>query len=280
MQGLDKKIWNDLSFTIGETPMYDGGSALCAGKINPDDFMPRWPCPNCWETNLSLYKDIVRENYPCQEMSEMYGEEGVYLFSGYLECRRCGCLHVISGKMKVKEHNYRGEDSYEKCYEEHCNIKYVYPNLRLFFFQDYYPDEVKKVLDRSFSHYFSDIFAATSMLRAAVENLLDLEDLGAIPRETNEGGNLKTSTLHQRIIAAYNKNKINKETQDKLLAIKWVGNQGAHIDESNLDRERYLEIVDIFHYILEELFSPRKEEIEKLVEEINKTRGGKGPHKS
>lgn len=271
MNVFDREIWLEPDFTFGENIGYDGRYEYPV-QINIHDSIPLWPCPNCWKTSLTLIKEIEVENYPICEAGDMTADDGCYLCNGYLECKKCGYLYSFLGDVFVEMLQYQGENDFGACYKSTCRPKFFHRNLRLFRFEESYPKEITKILDKSFAHYFSDIHAATSMLRAAVEKLLDLSKLGSIPRQRENGSYL---SLDKRIKLSSEKRRINKKVKEKLLAIKWIGNNGAHLQETKDDKEQYLNIVEIFHDVLDEKFSGRKQRIERTARKINKSKGGK-----
>jgi hypothetical protein len=223
--------------------------------------LPNWPCPKCYHEVL---KFISGPNH-----NPSYDEflDDVQIFTGFLLCRNCGDWISIIGDWTLERDNSNwNHESESPCELDHwLSPKYFYPNLRLFNLQRAYPPEICEALNKSFATYFSDIFLSATMLRAAVEKLLDHKTFGAIPRKDDKGNFLP---LENRINLLPEEKK---QQKDLLIEIKWIGNYGAHFNQ-RLNRDSLLIALEIFQSIIEAEFLNRNEHINSLAKELKKRR--------
>src|SRR5262245_51553045 len=105
-----------------------------------------------------------------------------------------------------------------------------------------------------------DLRAAANYRRSCVEKLLDHL------KEPNTG------TLHRRI---ENYKKRDEQRGAALLAVKWVGNAGSHVDD--IARADIYDAFDILEAVLTEVFSCADSKVAKSVDAINK-RGSRSRH--
>lgn len=117
--------------------------------------------------------------------------------------------------------------------------------------------EVASQVELAFSLYWSDLDAAGTRLRIAVERLLDSTGVEARP------------TLHNRI-ELYKKKE--PELGDCLLAIKWLANEATH--ETGLLAYDVLDGFEILEHVLEQIYDPRTKKISRKVVDINQRKGG------
>lgn len=110
------------------------------------------------------------------------------------------------------------------------------------------PLTVKDELDNAFSLYWHDASACGNRLRAALERLMDhygvLVGVGA--------------KLHARI---EDFGKANAVQKDRLLAVKWLGNEASH---ESLSASDVLDAMEILEVVLEDLFGSREAERKRI----------------
>ena len=74
--------------------------------------------------------------------------------------------------------------------------------------------------------------------------------------------------LHQRIGLLPQKHAA---LRDALLAIKWLGNAGAH--EAEMSRDEVYDAFDILEFVLKQLYEADHRAVERLVKKVNQRKG-------
>lgn len=100
----------------------------------------------------------------------------------------------------------------------------------------------------------------------AVELLLDALRIKKLT--INKHGKRMRLCLHDRIVSMKSKYPT---VHNKLLAIKWLGNEGSH--PGTLTRDLVFDALDIFESVLDKLYSKHPMTIEKLVHAVNLRKG-------
>ena len=121
-----------------------------------------------------------------------------------------------------------------------------------------YPRRLREQLRRSFTLFWCDASACLNALRSAVEIVLDDK---SIP----------PGKLHDRIKKF---EETEPETARRLMAVKWLGNEGSHADEPT--QESTLEALDVLDYVLEDMYLRRRARVDSIVERVNKDKGSGG----
>lgn len=219
--------------------------------------IPPWPCPFCWKTHIKLVGKLEIFLHDVDEP-----EYGPHPFVGKLRCDLCEHNILMCGKVDIKLINLATEKGYERDYFETYYPEYFSPNLKIFHYENYYPKPIKLVLDKAFSLFFCDIYSSANKIRVTVEKLLDLKKFGKIKR----------CYVNKTPIPLYKRIDMVTDTtvRDRLKAIKWIGNYGAHLDEKKLTQENLLDAFEILHVILEDAFSQRNKNRKNKVKKINK----------
>ena len=105
-------------------------------------------------------------------------------------------------------------------------------------------DRVKIRILQSFNHFWYDLDACANKIRQAIELIVD-----------GKGGTGKN--LEQKIVSI--KNQLGDKLTDLFLALKWIGNDGSHVDRP-FDREEILKTYDLFVKTLNLLYPDESEE--------------------
>ncbi|MCC6246009.1 MAG: DUF4145 domain-containing protein [Gemmatimonadaceae bacterium] len=123
-------------------------------------------------------------------------------------------------------------------------------------------------VNRSFSLYWSDAKACGNAIRCAVEELLTAQRVNKSAGKPKPGKHRQMLSLHKRIELFA---KAKPDLGDKLLAIKWIGNAGSHVDP--LKKDDLLDAYEIMAFVLDELYVQRSVHVGALVRAINRNKG-------
>jgi Domain of unknown function (DUF4145) len=246
--------------------------------------LPNWPCPRCgegvlrpvddsfrfWESGDSYEKGknhlIELGFYDSNDKSMLGMELAEYRYSVLLRCNNSNCReHVSSCGFGYVAENY---NSIKKETEEYNVFEplFFHPQVNLFSIPKSCPRNVSKEIQSSFKLFFTDPPAAASYARKAVDEILTNKRVKRYVR--SKGKQIKIS-LHDRIVA-FQKNK--PEVARKLIAVKWLGNEGSHTD--NMTKNDVLDAYEILEFILDDLYVGYRKLVDKKVEKIIK---GKKP---
>jgi hypothetical protein len=203
---------------------------------------PNWRCPRC-ESGILIPVDngfLFAETGNVHSERARFGEYfdyDVYTFhySLLLRCNNLDCcehvasggygyvqedLIVINGKLKMDDSG----DPETKLIEVFLP-HFFYPALQIFQIPSQCPDAVKQKIQASFNLFFCDPPAAANYVRKAVEEILTKKNVKRFTFSKNRK-RIRIS-LHDRIIEF---EKTHPEIAQKLLAVKWLGNEGSHSD--------------------------------------------------
>jgi hypothetical protein len=228
------------------------------------------PCPNCIHHTLGFDKDsmieietVASEKYRHKaEFADQMDYSGI--FTATLKCLKCRDTVVVTGDSAYDvAYDSSGEPSIEMVFAP----KIFHPTVFLFPLGSEIPDNVKSEVKTGFSLFWQDYSACGNRLRVAVENLLDEFN---IPR-FNKDKKLIRLSLHERILEFKSRVPKFAEISDKLMALKWIGNDSSH--SSNLTKDDVFDALDILSFVFDEIYQGRREMIIKLVSKINKQKG-------
>ncbi|TXI50492.1 MAG: DUF4145 domain-containing protein [Lysobacter sp.] len=228
---------------------------------------PRWACPTCLSGHLRLNSD---EDLRCSETAESaklrlyepWEPEWIkYVFVAMLRCDNSDCNESVctSGVGRVEQ--FIDHENVQIEYVDQFYPKWVSPSPRLISIPEEAATLLGDSLGRCFSNAWGDFAGAGNHLRKAVEILIE-----HFESENNLDRGKKK--LHDRIIAL---RPICGDVSDKLLAIKWIGNSGSHIDD--LSQDDIFDALDILEWVLSELFDNTKRKIDLLTARINEKKG-------
>lgn len=260
--------------------------------------IPEWKCPSCYIGILELVDTSIKESAASRNRENWDPESASFAFSAMFQCSLKRCQEAISccGKAHSEEIQYavptpgesaegdidreEGEvsqseltlDFGNELFSEmgHTVGKTVFeplffdPALHLFDLRRY-PKILKDELIASFSLFFSDSAGCANRIRTCVELLLT--DRG-VSRFSKSAGKRKRISLHDRIVKFSQREPV---ISDRLLAIKWIGNAGSHVDP--IAKEDLLDAYELLDAALEDIYLKRGHRINKLTRDVNRQRG-------
>ena len=232
---------------------------------------PSWICPTCGAGRLKL--DATRLIYSKSGESarasseDWYGPEHVeYRFATVLKCENtdCGEASTVAGIGEVDEHPDDRMEHLE--YEDVFYPTYFKPSPRLIVIPNKCPADVRLELEAAFVGSWGEFASSANRVRVAVERLLDALRVPKTSKAKN--GKRNPLVLHKRIESLPNRHD---SIRTSLLAIKWIGNHGAH--ETEISRDAVFDALDIFESVLIALYSDNPRRIQRLVAIVNKRKG-------
>jgi hypothetical protein len=175
---------------------------------------------------------------------------------------KCKERYTITGEISVWDDSDEEEAPH---FIEHYYPRYIFPVLHFFELPEDIPYEVEETLSHSFKLYWIDASACANAIRRTLE--LILTNNGVKKTELSSSRKKKTLTLHRRIELFETKNP---QVAGWLMATKWIGNAGSHIEDIN--SEQLLDAFDLLRNVLYKLYSRHEKEIESMAKSINKRR--------
>ena len=222
---------------------------------------PKWPCSNCNAGVLQLDKGTVIQANTKESMAhsdeDWWGPEHVVMsFTGWATCTTCGEKYALAGTGGVE---VVPDEEMNADYVDVFALKYCHPTLNLINVSSNCPEGVQKALTAAFALFWTDRPSAAGRIRVAVERLLD--HLG-IAANTAAG---KYLSLDSRI-DLFAKNDATHGTH--LMALKWLGNVGAHtVDVGAKD---ILDAFEVLEHVLAEIVDKKSDSIAKLAADMVK----------
>ncbi|SFN53673.1 DUF4145 domain-containing protein [Salegentibacter flavus] len=226
---------------------------------------PNWVCPNCGVCSLRFEDEWFKRKPNSVTAKENpkyfrnFPEKAKYQFTGFLNCENPSCRENvavvgISGNFP----------EFSKRHTTYFIPKFFYPPLQIFPISEKCPKELEEHIRRSFSHYFNDPAAAANALRTAIEFIISEQGIAKFC----EKGKLKS--LHSRL-EEFGRER--PELSDFLIATKWVGNAGSHIE--GVDINKLLDGYEFLQHCINEIYDKVERESElraKAKEIINSQR--------
>lgn len=223
-----------------------------------------WPCPACGQKTLQ----ILRESFTLNDTldtrvnsHEIWFEPEMHssVFSCMASCSRAQCGEVVACVGNSGwEHQGWDEESPDEYYQWYTPVSF-FPSLHPFGLPVQCPEEIAKPIEASFSIFLMQPGAAANLIRISVERMLTA--MGVAERTEND-----------RRISLHNRLKMLPELYalffEPLMAIKFLGNAGSH----TYDEVKTSDIEDAFEimeYVVNDLFSGRKESIEVLTKRLS-----------
>lgn len=253
------------------------------------EHIPNWNCPRCskgilrpveksfqyeetadsHESNRALQEEVEKyfeENFPSSKsQTTAISEFSEYRFSIILKCNNPACLEcVVScgfGQVIEDYDTNRGD------YADFLVFipEYFYPAINIFSVSEKCPTEVTNNIKSSFKLFFADPSASANYVRKAVDAILTDKKIKRFAM--NNKGKKVTINLHNRIVEF---EKSNPDIAKKLLAIKWLGNEGSHTDK--MTKNDVLDTYEILEEIIDDLYVGHRKLVEKKVLKINKSK--------
>jgi hypothetical protein len=233
---------------------------LWKSRIN-DAACPMWPCSTCRAGVLQLDKGSLRHTTTNKSMAEQnedwWGPEHVVMsFTAWAKCSTCGESFALAGTGSVEVVQ---DENFDTDYIDVFDLKYCHPTLNIIPLSNNWPDGVRDALVAAFSLYWTDRPSAAGRIRVALERLLDHLGIAG----TGAKGNYLT--LDTRI-DLFTKNDVVHGPY--LMAIKWLGNVGAHTVDVMADD--ILDAFDVLEHVLGEVVDKKSAAIAKLAADIIK----------
>ncbi|WP_198333569.1 DUF4145 domain-containing protein [Psychrobacter namhaensis] len=238
------------------------------------DNSPDYNCPKCNIGLLRIQKDSFKEYTTCdldemQKHPDFEPEWIEYIFNCVFECNNDRC----EGKVLCTGHGSVGfdidVDDYGQQYQEwddYYRPLFFHPNLNLIIIPEDTPTDIKKILNQSFELFFTSPSAAANLVRIAIEGILT--DQGVNLYSKKDGS--KKISLHSRI-EDHLPDKY-QTIKEHLEAVKWLGNAGSHSGEE-LTPNNTMDAYELIEYILSQVYAPPTNNLNRLAQNINKSRG-------
>lgn len=263
---MEKNKWENFSFSEIE------------GKFWPTDFV----CPHCGFLPIKPDpKSLLQKR--ANESEDLYfrqrqslAEEHKYeadmdltndwgLFSICFICDSCKEITFCYGRYEGALIHEPVEDFGDRdIYYYQFIPKFFDPGLKMIHIPDTTPDSVKIELRKAFTLYHYDKSACANKIRKAIERLMDAE---GVDKMDSNGDRI---TLHDRICKFQKNGNKFKKAREKLVATKWIGNEGTHKDTTE---EAVLDAFELFEDFLEEIYEGNSLRIQNKAREINRNRG-------
>lgn len=220
---------------------------------------PAWPCPSCKAGSLALKADTftqtaTNDSFAHQEEDWWGPENVVYSFTAWASCKNCAEEFSMSGIGGVEQVPDENDNS---SYVDFYQIRHCHPTLELISLPKNCPDPVRKALAAAFSLYWLDRPSSAGRIRVALERLLD--HLGVC----SKGDTGKFLPLAKRIDIFSQSDSGNGP---KLMALKWLGNVGAHTVD--VQANDLLAAFEVFEHVLFEVIDKKSDAIAKLAAEL------------
>ena len=231
---------------------------------------PDWPCPRCGVGLLRL----IEGSFKCAELADsrqITKREDLdpvsinYSYSAMFECNNEACKECVSscGRGNVIEDYTYDEDGHPDLdYSTVFTPEYFHPSLIILSIPLECPTEVAEEITSSFKLFFCDPAASANHVRKCIENILT--DKG-VKRFRMSSGKRRFVGLHQRI-TLYQSGQ--PDVTERLLAIKWLGNEGSHAGE--ITRDDVLDAYEILETVIDDLYVGYGKSVKKKVAVINK----------
>ncbi|OLF35426.1 hypothetical protein BTW00_08975 [Psychrobacter sp. C 20.9] len=229
-----------------------------------EEYVPDYLCPRCNKGLLRLNKDTLKsvetvdsKIYQRNEYSEF--QDVQITFNCMFKCinDKCGEIVACTGHAGV-DIDY---DDFSQPNEYYTYYKplFFYPNLKLITIPEDTPDNIKKLLNKSFELFFTSPSAAANLVRVSIEEIL-----------TNQGVE-KINNLHRRIEKLPKKHE---SLKTKFFALKWLGNAGSHSGDSITDDDA-MDAYELVEDLLLKIYSSKDDELNMLANKINTLKGPK-----
>jgi len=218
------------------------------------------PCPTCKHgylipTDKGLMESESRvskrneKDYPGCPVSD-------YVFSQHFECDQCGEAAAAVGFVSRNNYSETEEDV------RYAKYSAFIPAPPIISIPGSCDSTVKHLIIQSFGLFWMDESACANKIRIAIEVLMDslrIKKTHIVKKKREK------LSLHNRILEY---KKQNAEVANHLLAIKWIGNAGSHLN--TLSEEQILDAFSLLEYALELIFNDRKRQFDKMSNQINK----------
>ena len=231
---------------------------------------PDYLCPRCNKGLLRLNKDTLKsvetvdsKLYQRKEYSEF--QDMQMIFNCMFKCinDKCGEVVACTGHAGVGIERAVDYDDFSQPNEYYTYYKplFFYPNLNLITIPKDTPDDIKKLLNKSFELFFTAPSAAANLVRVSIEEIL-----------TDQGVE-KINNLHRRIEKLPEKHE---SLKTKFFALKWLGlgNAGSHSGD-RITADDAMDAYELVEDLLLKIYSSKDNELNMLANKINTLKGPK-----
>jgi hypothetical protein len=236
---------------------------------------PRVLCPECLVGTVALDKadEIMDlrsvESVRLARAGEGPQEELTGTFTGTLLCDNSDCSSrlAVAGDWGYF-YDFDIFDGYgQPTLVDSYRVKYVNPALPMIRLPARAPAAVKASVSSAAAVFFLNPNAAAGRLRHAVEALMDAQRVPKTALSSKTGKRVRKE-LHARIEQF---RSTQPDIADVLLAVKWIGNEGAHGEEMSV---RDVEMCGLpLEAALAALYGRDDDELRRLVRAINRHKG-------
>jgi hypothetical protein len=230
-------------------------------------------CPSCSKGKISPIKESIIEKETLESIAatEYQGHDplnylGRFSFSAKCTNPKCDEKIFVLGYTSIEPDYQEGPNNdFNVVYETVYSPKFISPTIPIINLDSTYPQKLKDELEKSFELFWTDFSACGNRIRSSLELMLDDFKISRVTQRK------KFKSLHTRIDEFKTKYAKYNHVIDKLFAIKWLGNAASH--KSELSSDDIYDAYEILQYVLDEIFSTKRDSIEKLTKAINKKKG-------
>lgn len=241
-----------------------------------DTYCPPWPCPTCKVGGLRIRQKSLTHSETVESHrwhdQEGWGPDHIeFTFSAWADCSNEKCKEHFSiiGSGGI-EQEYTGDDDGSTDWVNHFYPSWIQPTLHMIDVPTRCPRPVSSALRDAFALYWSQPDACAGRIRVALEALLT--HLGVPDEEVNAGGKVSALSLHRRIDLFA---KQNAEVGGQLMALKWLGNTGAHGNQ--VTKADILDGLELLEHSLVEVLEKRSEKMAALAKKLLDRHGPSAP---
>jgi len=235
-----------------------------------------FPCPECGRTTLEIDSELISTNETVaskRNQEEDFDLETIEeVYKGSFICINKKCNEQIYHIGKVFHEwdcfDYVVVDGYPSPSQREpvwfMMPEYITPFIKYFEIPTKTPNEIMNALNEAFKLTPTSYSAAANKVRVAVEVLCSTFGI----ESTSDQG--KFISLDSRLKSIKAENKL-YPFQNKLLAIKWLGNAGSH-EEDEVNIESLFHSFEMIKNVLDGLYN-QNDRIDRLADSINENKG-------
>jgi len=230
---------------------------------------PRVACPTCGDGGLGVENLSGCRDAPSAKLVAKYDvtgpEELTGTFSGHLRCDNPSCdeLVTVAGDWQLVVNE--GDPKWGS-FGDIYRIRYVNPPLQMMALPSATPASVRNAIEVASSVLWNSPASSAGRLRQGVEELLTVRGIKRFV--VNKHGKQQRLALDSRIAIF---GKTHSEVAETLLAVKWIGNNGAH--DNTLTIDQVLVGAEILEAAIRALYDKTEAQLKSKVKAINKAKG-------
>jgi hypothetical protein len=229
-----------------------------------DDSTPHLVCPRCGRGALGLDKkslhhalqgDSRKDMAEHGSCAELYAGNFICLFV----CTQFSCQEPVAVLGDVEEYT-----DYDQRKDIHIfHPKFFLPALNIFPLDEKCPKEISGQLRLAFGLFFCNPAGAMSHVRKAVEALCSRLGIGPRRLINRKVVNVALHTRIERLRTEKNLGAL----ADRLLALKWLGNEGSH--DGNISKDDVLDAFELFEDVIDRQYGHRQKTLALIERQIN-----------